>query len=89
MTDAPQLLTVARAAERLDVSLKTIRRLIATGELPVINIAPKDAMKRSLRVSVTDLKKFVAGRTRSVETARRMSPSRMQRLRALGLADLE
>jgi excisionase family DNA binding protein len=47
---------VGAVAERLDVSARTVRRLIAAGELPVHRIG------RSVRVSADDLARFLAAR---------------------------
>ena len=52
----PALLDAAAVAARLDVSLRTVRRLIAAGELPVHRIG------RAVRVSEDDLARFLAAR---------------------------
>ena len=60
-TDAaspPRLLTPPEAAATLNVSLKTLRRRIAAGALPVI----RD--ERVLRVHPDDLSRYVASRRR-------------------------
>ena len=53
---APSMHSVTLVAERLDVSDKTVRRLIARGELPVHRIG------HSLRVSEDDLQAFLRQR---------------------------
>lgn len=49
-TNRAQWLTVANAAEYVDCSTKTIRRLIATGDLQATYLTP-----RAMRVSVESL----------------------------------
>ena len=53
----PRLFSVARAAERLDVSKKTIRRLIEAGELGAYQLArPKNGKRGSaLRIPESEL----------------------------------
>ena len=46
----------AAVARRLDVTVRTVRRLIAAGELPVHRIG------RAVRVSEDDLARFLAAR---------------------------
>lgn len=48
-----QLLSVRAVAERLDVSTDTVRRLVATGQLPAIRIGV------GVRVSASDFAVFV------------------------------
>ena len=55
-TLSPGLLDVNAVAQRLNVSSKTVRRLIARCELPVHRIG------RLLRVSEIDLDNYVASR---------------------------
>jgi excisionase family DNA binding protein len=49
-----QLRTIAYAAERLNVSPRTVRRLIDAGELRIIRIG------RSVRIDDDDLEKAIA-----------------------------
>ena len=49
----PLLLTIAQAADCLSVSSRTVRRLIAAGELAPVKIG------RALRLRVTDLQSYV------------------------------
>ncbi|WP_205082896.1 helix-turn-helix domain-containing protein [Paracraurococcus ruber] len=51
---APGLLSVPAVAERLDVSVKTVRRMIDAGELPAHRVG------RLVRVSADDLLVFLA-----------------------------
>ena len=52
MTD--QLLTMPQAAERLQVSLSTLRRIIDKGELPIVKIN-----SRNVRVRPEDLDTYI------------------------------
>jgi excisionase family DNA binding protein len=54
-------LTVAETAERLKVSIDTVHRLIADGELVAIDVATRGT-RRNLRVPVADIEKFEARR---------------------------
>ncbi len=49
----PPLLAVKEVARRLSISVKTVRRLVASGELPVHRIG------RLVRIADTDLQRFV------------------------------
>jgi excisionase family DNA binding protein len=48
------MLTVEQVAEELSVSIRTVRRLIKDGSVPVHRIG------RSVRVSEDDLKRYIA-----------------------------
>lgn len=50
------LLTVDEVAERLNVSTKTVRRWIKTGELPAYRLG------RQIRISEKDLRRFLRDR---------------------------
>jgi excisionase family DNA binding protein len=52
----PKLLTINEVADRTSLSARTIRRLIAKGDLPVHRIG------RAVRVSEDDLARFLAAR---------------------------
>ena len=54
--DVPQLYDVDAVARRLNVSAKTIRRMIDNGELPVHRIG------KLLRISATDLAEYISKR---------------------------
>ncbi len=56
--DLTPLLTVAEVASYLQVSIRTVRRLIVSGELKVIRIG------RAIRVQKTALRAFIASGTR-------------------------
>ena len=56
---APRLLTIRDVAERLQVTPRTIHRLVANGDLTVIRIG------RSVRVSEEALKAFLTGEDRA------------------------
>jgi excisionase family DNA binding protein len=55
--DRPALLTAPQVATSLQVSLRTIRRLIRSGALPVVRIG------RTLRVRGADLEAFLKTRS--------------------------
>ena len=57
---APQLLTIRQAAERLAVSLRTLERLAASGELSAVRFG------RSVRIDPEDLVAFVESRKQSL-----------------------
>lgn len=46
----PEMISIAVAADRLSVSIKTVRRIISRGELPARRIG-----KRLIRVDAADL----------------------------------
>jgi excisionase family DNA binding protein len=52
-----KLLTVQDVAERLAVSPRTVKRVLASGELPVVRLG------RAVRIREEDLRKFLAART--------------------------
>lgn len=52
-----QLLTAGETAQRLGVSLRTIRAMIARGELAVVRVAA-----RAVRIDVRDLEQYVRRR---------------------------
>jgi excisionase family DNA binding protein len=56
---APRLLTIKNVAERLQVSPRTIHRLVASGDLTVIRIG------RAIRVSEEALKAFLTAEDRA------------------------
>jgi excisionase family DNA binding protein len=59
-SDATQLLTVADAATRLNVSRSKLYELLADGELPSVRIG------RTRRIAVTALDEFVAAHTERI-----------------------
>ncbi|MBN8891561.1 MAG: hypothetical protein BGP12_15235 [Rhodospirillales bacterium 70-18] len=50
------VLTIAQAADKLQLSIKTVRRLIAAHDLPAYRVG------RQLRISESDLRGFLAQR---------------------------
>ena len=54
--DNHPLLTIQAVAERLDLSVKTIRRAVACGDLPAFRIG------RSWRIAEDDLRAFLVRR---------------------------
>lgn len=55
-----EVLTIPQVAERLKVSRNTVYRLIADGELPVVEVRGKS------RVADADLQKYIDRNTRTV-----------------------
>ena len=58
-----KLLTVPDVAERLAVSPRTVKRVLARGELPVVRVG------RLVRVRDEDLHRFLAARTYALGSA--------------------
>lgn len=56
------LLTPREAAEALGCSVNSVYRLIAQGELKVIDIAPSGSLRSKMRIRRDDLRAFVDGR---------------------------
>lgn len=54
-----EVLTIPQAAERLKVSRNTVYRMIADGDLPVVEVRGKS------RVAETDLQAYIDRNTRS------------------------
>jgi excisionase family DNA binding protein len=54
----PQLLTVREVADRLKLSEKSVRRRIASGELPAVRLGGRGAQ---LRVDERELDEYVYG----------------------------
>lgn len=73
------LLTVKDVADRLKVSDRYIRLLIARGELPAVKLG------RAVRIGVTDLVDFLEARKEKDETALRKS----QKVTADAIAKLQ
>jgi excisionase family DNA binding protein len=57
---APQLLTVREVADRLKLSEKSVRRRIASGELPAVRLGGRGTQ---LRVDERELDEYVYGDT--------------------------
>jgi excisionase family DNA binding protein len=55
---APQLLTVREVADRLKLSEKSVRRRIASGELPAVRLGGRGT---KLRVDERELDQYVYG----------------------------
>ena len=53
-----QLLTLPQVADRLQVSMSTVRRLVAAGKLKVVRIG-----SRNQRVRPDDLRAYIAAQT--------------------------
>jgi excisionase family DNA binding protein len=54
----PQLLTVREVADRLKLSEKSVRRRIASGELPAVRLGGRGTQ---LRVDERELEAFISG----------------------------
>ncbi|HSR82680.1 MAG TPA: helix-turn-helix domain-containing protein [Streptosporangiaceae bacterium] len=57
----PMLLTISEAGRELGVSLTTVRRLISSGKLQVVELDTGKSMAPSRRIRRTDLIEFVRG----------------------------
>ncbi|MGB4335799.1 MAG: helix-turn-helix domain-containing protein [Chromatiaceae bacterium] len=55
--DAPHLLSLETAADRLAVSTRTLRRLLAAGDLPSVRI------RAARRILASDLSAYIASRS--------------------------
>lgn len=62
---ADQLLTVREAAERIKLHVRNVQRRIASGEIPWVNIAPKDARKATVRIRESALIEYLERRDRA------------------------
>ena len=61
MKEKESCLSVEQCAERLAVSLKTVRRIIASGELPAVKIRSRLVVKESdLLAFISDLPNVVS-----------------------------
>ncbi|MGH3300369.1 MAG: helix-turn-helix domain-containing protein [Streptosporangiaceae bacterium] len=65
------LLPLPIAAERLGCSLNHVYRLVASGELPAVDIAQRGSRKSKTRVRSDDVDEYIDTRTRR---ARRTEP---------------
>lgn len=61
------MLTKQQAATRLGVSLSTVKRLIATGDLEAFNAAPKDS-RRLVRITPEAIDRFISRRSGKPKT---------------------
>lgn len=66
------LLTIRETADRLNVSVATVRRHIRAGRLVATNVAAS-GLRRQLRVTVESLKRFVDAGTTTPASQRRRS----------------
>ena len=57
----PELLTIADLVERWQVSDRTIRHLVAAGELPVVTISPRTRRFRSDDVEAYEASRYLRG----------------------------
>ncbi len=59
----PRLLTIDDVAQRMALSTKNIRRLIACGDLAAIDVSPTGSARRTLRIEEAAVHAFVARRS--------------------------
>lgn len=64
-TPEVELYSTSRAGEILEVTGMTIRRMIASGELRVVDIAPEGSARPRYRVRSDDLAEYIDSRTSS------------------------
>lgn len=62
------VLTIQQVAERLGCSKPHVYRLINSGALPAVDIAPPDSKRSKTRVRLDDLDRFLTHITPSKET---------------------
>jgi excisionase family DNA binding protein len=60
-----QLYTIPETAERLRVADNTVYRLIASGSLKAVDLAPAGSTRSKTRIRDDDLARFIDARTRS------------------------
>ncbi|MFI7095410.1 helix-turn-helix domain-containing protein [Streptomyces lydicus] len=65
-----RLLSIPAVAAALDVDRRTVYRLIAAGDLPVVDLRTGPGRSRA-RVPAADLDEFISRRTVVLPTARR------------------
>lgn len=63
------VLSIREVAERLECSKPHVYRLINSGALPAVDIAPPDSKRTKTRVRLDDLAAFLAGNRASAEPA--------------------
>ncbi len=68
-----EILTPKQVAERLQVSERTVRAMIASGSLESVNVGLAGSRKR-YRVTLEQLEKFVKRRATSAEPAKKRGP---------------
>lgn len=67
---APQLLTIPETSERLRCSDNTVYRLIASGELPAVDIAPRGSRSSKTRVDESDIAAYIDAKKRTAKQLR-------------------
>ena len=77
-TPADGLKTKAQAARRLNISIRTLRGLVASGELRYVNVG-RGKQREKMMFTDSDLDGFIAKRTR--QKAQDLCPSTSQRAR--------
>jgi len=75
-----QLLSLKQVAERLSISETSVKRMVASGELPYINVGASDgSLRPRKRISESDLFAFLEKR-RTQKPARTAPVRRRQRI---------
>lgn len=59
MTPPDQMHTITDVARRMRVSRWTVRRWIASGAMPAVNINPASGGRRAMRVTESDLQAYI------------------------------
>ena len=70
MSAPDPLLSIPNAAKYLDCSKNTVYRLIADGELDVVDIAPRRSRRSKSRVPQSQLDALIKSRKRTAVTLR-------------------
>ncbi len=60
MSAVVELLTKSQAAERLAVSVRTLERLISTGQIRVLHIGQPGSRKPATRIKTSELAAYIA-----------------------------
>jgi excisionase family DNA binding protein len=64
VTSPRRLLTPAEVAEQLQIGRTAVYDLIASGDLPVVDVRSPGSKRARSRITEADLKAFIASRTR-------------------------
>ena len=66
---APRLLTLDDVADRIGVSRTTVKRLVAAGELRVVDISATAGGRRRVRIREDELTRWINKRTAETKSA--------------------
>ncbi len=67
-TEPLQLLTIPVTGKRIGVSINTVYRLIATGQLRAVDVAPTGSRRPKTRVRSDDLEAYIESITHQPKT---------------------